>query len=299
MRARSRSDGSRMCCSGRSCRCRSRSSRRWRVGLQAMVEDGRDGGRDHAVSLPQVPWPRPAVGDHPRQDGFKRSLEAREGGLPTEQFVQDDAQRIDVAAGIDGPATAAEVLQVLGGHVGEGSPHARRRGTAAELGVVGEVEVKQHRLPFVGQQDVGRLEVAVDDAALVSVLQALAHARADPQHGLDVIELFQALQVGRGPQGGFRRPIAPRPRGWGRETAAGWRGRARGLPARGGAAGLVQGANQDLAGGRQRIARCEIAEDVPQGGRSEVGHADGLVRAGLVDRVNGDDVGVLQLGQRL
>jgi hypothetical protein len=40
-------------------------------------------------------------------------------------------------------------------------------------------------------------------------------------------------------------------------------------------------------------------QHVRQRGRTEVGHAHGLERIGTVDRVDRDDVGVLQLGERL
>src|SRR5262249_49883819 len=82
----------------------------------------------------------------------------------------------DVAAGIDRPLAAAEGLQVLRGHVRQRPADERRRRVPAQAGVLGEVEVQQHRLAVLGQQDVGRLEVAMHDAAVVGVPQPVGPA---------------------------------------------------------------------------------------------------------------------------
>ncbi len=64
---------------------------------------------------------------------------------------------------------------MLRGHVRQGAADAAR--LAGRFRVFGQVEVEEHRLPLVGQQHVGRLEVAVQHAALVGVGQPLGQPR--------------------------------------------------------------------------------------------------------------------------
>ena len=114
------------------------------------------------------------------------------GHAAGEQFVQDDAQGVDVGAGVDGVGLAAELL---GGGVGEGAGElalagdggggsgARRDGTVGVGRVVelGDAEVDDARAAVGVDEDVGGLEVAVDDAPLVGVV----HGVDDLQEELD------------------------------------------------------------------------------------------------------------------
>ena len=102
-----------------------------------------------------------------------------EGRLAAEQFIEKDAERIDIAASIDVDATH---LGLLGTHVGRcADQHAARSkdglvGQAA-TGGLGDAEVDDLGLRFTfghADQDVGRLEVAVDDTLLMGVLYGLA-----------------------------------------------------------------------------------------------------------------------------
>ena len=96
-----------------------------------------------------------------------------------QQLVQQHAQRVDVAAGVD-----VEVVQLrlLGAHVLQRADHRAELGEQRLLGQLlagrlghAEVDHLRHRLAVVqGDQHVGRLEVAVDDPLLVGVLDRLA-----------------------------------------------------------------------------------------------------------------------------
>jgi len=63
-------------------------------------------------------------------------------------------------------------------------------------GGAGDVEVEQHGLPVRGQEHVGRLQVQVNQAALVGELKGLGQANADPADGVDVRHLGQVLMAG-------------------------------------------------------------------------------------------------------
>src|SRR5207249_7399781 len=103
----------------------------------------------------------------------------------------DQPQGVQVAAAVHGQGGRVQQgAELFGGHVGQRTADAEAGLAGPQLGrgdwsatfhvvlgagcgraplgvgVVGEVEVQQHRLTVVGEQDVGGLEVAVQDAAL-------------------------------------------------------------------------------------------------------------------------------------
>ena len=61
---------------------------------------------------------------------------------------------------------------------------------------MGQVEVEEHRLAGVGEQDVGRLHVEVEDAPGVGVGQSVGELPYEPQHRVRVADQF-AVGVGR------------------------------------------------------------------------------------------------------
>jgi len=99
--------------------------------------------------------------------------------LAGDEPVQHHAQRIDVGAGVDRLRVAHRLFRT---HVGRGADrHAGHRraglGAPARIEALGDAEVDhldQHLALVVGDQQVARLEVAVDDPFLVRVLDALA-----------------------------------------------------------------------------------------------------------------------------
>ena len=97
--------------------------------------------------------------------------------LAGEQLVHHHAERVDV--GLDGRRL---LVDLLGRHVG------RRAEEALDLRVrrvrdLGGAEVADLDVVALGQQDVGRLDVAVDHAVLEGVVERAAHLE-DHQHRL-------------------------------------------------------------------------------------------------------------------
>ncbi len=272
-----------------------------RVRLQALADDALQAPR-HV--RPLAPGRHRGSGalqrhqlDEHRQGGVAALV--RERALAGEDLVEHHAQRVDVGAVID-LLLDLRVLgdqrpQVLGGHVGDG---AADDGLGLGLGVAGaagQVEVQQHRLAVEAHQDVRRLDVVVQHAALVRVLQPVGQAGHDPRRRPVVVQAAQQVERGRA------RAAHGRLRGDFLHLARA--GLARALLCRRLDRSLdgLQGPHQLLALRRPGVGRPQVLQDVGQAGAAEVRHAHGP-QAGLavlVDGVDGDDVGVLQLRQRL
>ena len=115
-------------------------------------------------------------------DVLQRDLEgvaAAERRVAGEHLIAGDAERVDVAAVIDGLA-----LDLLGAHeqrrahrgAGRREIDGLVRGEAARQAEVGHL-----RLALPGQQDVLRLDVAVDDPQLAGLVQGGRHLPHDAQ----------------------------------------------------------------------------------------------------------------------
>ncbi len=81
---------------------------------------------------------------------------------------------------------------LLGRHPARRPPEAIGDELAGPERSAGEMEVEQHRLAVGGDQDVRRLEVHVDQAASVGIMQRIGQAGGDPDDRLDVRGLLQA-----------------------------------------------------------------------------------------------------------
>jgi hypothetical protein len=99
------------------------------------------------------------------------------GAAAGEQLVQDDAQRVDVRSGRQG--LAPELLRAGIGRCHR--PELGDRGRRDRIDELRHAEVQQLGHVAGGDEDVGRLEVAVDDQVLVGVLDRRAH-RAEQLH---------------------------------------------------------------------------------------------------------------------
>ena len=115
--------------------------------------------------------------------------------LAAPALVQGEGERVDVGLG-----ARLEALGLLRGHVGERADHVAGLGQARRVGDQGDAEVHQlgPRLP-VDDLDVLRLDVAVDDAARVGVVERFAEVGAD----------LADLAVGEDVLGGRRASVSP------------------------------------------------------------------------------------------
>ena len=114
--------------------------------------------------------------------------------LAAPALVERQGQRVDVGLGARRAA-----LGLLGGHVGERADDVAGRGQGRRVGEAGDAEVHQlgARLAVLGDEDVLRLDVAVDDAARVGVVERLAEIGADLAD-LAVAERALAAEPGQG-----------------------------------------------------------------------------------------------------
>ena len=95
---------------------------------------------------------------------------------PGERLVEDGAQAVEVRARRDRSSR-----QLLGRHRVEGPDHRSDRGQPLGRGgqAVGDAEIDQARAAVRGEQDIARLHVAVDHAALMGVEERLGDVGCD------------------------------------------------------------------------------------------------------------------------
>ena len=106
------------------------------------------------------------------------SMLARNGTRPGEQLVEHHAQAVDVGAAVDAVGRARGLFRR---HVPRGAGDESLFAAACLVLAQGEAEVHQHRRAFGGENDVGRLDVAVDDQPRVGVRQSVGHGGDDPR----------------------------------------------------------------------------------------------------------------------
>ncbi len=158
-------------------------------GADDGVERGGDGRVERARGGRRVAQ----VGVHLRQLGV-----ARERDAAGERVEEDAAERVDVGARVG--LLAADLLRR--GEVGGADELARAGEAAGGRGVLGEPEVGEVRvlLPLVGDQDVRRLDVAMDEPAPVRGVERGRDLPGDPHRALRrqpaVRAVDQRAQVG-------------------------------------------------------------------------------------------------------
>ena len=150
-----------------------------RALLQAFEHDRFEVARDSRI---ERSWPGRLLLAHlPQRLQNRIGPERRLAG---KQLVEDDAERVDVDSRRDRLASA---LSLLGSHVAR-RPHDRaRRGEAARFrrfDPLGQAEVGHQGYQAIeriirtaSKQDIGRLQVPVQDSALVSVMHGASHRR--------------------------------------------------------------------------------------------------------------------------
>jgi hypothetical protein len=123
---------------------------------------------------------RLVVGDLPDQGV---AVAATEGGAEGEQLVERGAERIDIAAVIDDPASGEDLL---GAGVAQRAEHLagdREPSIARDLG---QPKVGDPELPAQVQQQISRLDVAMHDSRLVGVLERQRRLAAQAGRPVDV-----------------------------------------------------------------------------------------------------------------
>ncbi len=107
--------------------------------------------------------------------GTRLALERRP---PRQHLVKDGAQRVDVGEGPDLPGAAAGLLRC---HVaGRADQVARLRPAGRVVQVLGQAEVGDLGRAVGGEQDVGRLQIPVDDTALVGAMDRAGQKGRSP-----------------------------------------------------------------------------------------------------------------------
>jgi hypothetical protein len=105
-----------------------------------------------------------------------RSITGRERAMSGQQLVKNHPQAVDIRAGIYPMALAARLLWT---HVwrspGKGRPHTIFSFTK------GDAEVRNIGPAFSIDEDVGRLDVAMDDIPLVGIMERLGYTNNDRQ----------------------------------------------------------------------------------------------------------------------
>ena len=119
-----------------------------------------------------------------------------EGQFARQHLIEGHAQRVEVAAGIDRPVHPPGLF---GRHVGErpGDHLRRRRGLALAWQTRGDAKAGQPGVAGDGvHQNIRRLDVLMDEAALVNLSQRRSDADGEAQKRHDLGGLPQELQQG-------------------------------------------------------------------------------------------------------
>ena len=115
-------------------------------------------------------------------------MEREQGGIarlrdtPTERDIQEHPERVDIRPAIHRVADRPPLAQglnrppMLGRHESERPAQPLGRRLFRIDRTAGQVEVQQHRLAIAGQEHVGRLDIHMDQVALVRVLQPVCQA---------------------------------------------------------------------------------------------------------------------------
>src|SRR5262249_43680551 len=109
-----------------------------------------------------------------------------EWGAAREQFIEQDAKRIDVAAGVDVELVESGLLRA---HVLDCADHLTELGKHGPLGELlsrgfGDAEVDDFGdwlAVVLGHEDIRRLDVAMDDAFLMGVLDGMTDSTNELQ----------------------------------------------------------------------------------------------------------------------
>jgi len=108
---------------------------------------------------------------------FIRIARGVEGHLAGQHLVEDDAQGVQVGAGVAAPGHA-----LFGGHITQRAHQRPGDGVLGGPDDLGDAEVGQDGLALLAEHDVGRFQVPVDDAGLVGIAQSGEGIDQDADH---------------------------------------------------------------------------------------------------------------------
>ncbi len=148
-----------------------------RILPDRLVDHRAQGGRDGSIAFVQGCR---GIVDGLAHDGQR--VIPHEGHLAGQEFVEHDAERVDV-----GPLVPSLALYLLGRHVVGGAQavvEITPRHAPRPLHQ-GDAEIEELELPLGGDQDVLRLEVTVGDAVSVGVSQRAGELPAIPDRLID------------------------------------------------------------------------------------------------------------------
>ena len=118
-----------------------------------------------------------------------------ESRAPREDFVQGRPEAVDIRAVIDRPLGR---FGLLGTHVAWRAQQFAAAGQGEIVPVPGEAEVGDPQHATLVEEEVGRLDVAVNDTALVGVGQALRGLDAEFGYPATALPRFQFPGTGNG-----------------------------------------------------------------------------------------------------
>ena len=121
------------------------------------------------------------LGDPPQDLGSARPIDGR---AKRQQFIERHAERIDVGPSVDHHSPAQRLLRA---HVAQRAQDVTRDGQTIIAVDLRQAEVG-HPEPALGvKQEVARLDVAVEDASLVGVVQRQSGLERQAGRGADVV----------------------------------------------------------------------------------------------------------------
>src|SRR5579883_39200 len=93
--------------------------------------------------------------------------------MSSEELIQENAQRIDIARGVDRSSARLFRARVLRGHhADDGDGVALFTGNRILFEDLRDSEIEQLRFPFLGHKNIARLQIAVDHQVAMRVLDA-------------------------------------------------------------------------------------------------------------------------------
>jgi hypothetical protein len=95
-------------------------------------------------------------------------------------MVENEPERIEVAPCVSNRLASMETPELLGGHVRQRPAYMSSGRDASQPGVFRKIEVQQHGLAIVADENIGRLEVLMHNASFMCMGQSIRQSSAQP-----------------------------------------------------------------------------------------------------------------------